>query len=135
LQDPSGPREAAAAAEQAELRHRVTETRRQVIEEIRSAWAELASARRTLAVISGELLPLLERRRAEVDVTFGAGESDVVALLLADQALQDVRARRIELEGRATLARIRLERAAAGASDPDLPEQAVTSPRFDEAQR
>ncbi len=114
LRDPSGPRDAAAAAAEAEVRNRITETRRLVIEEVRTAWAASESARRTLGVISTELLPLLERRRAEVETTFRAGESDVVALLLADQALQDVRARRIELEGRAALARIRLERAAAG---------------------
>jgi len=56
--------------------------------------------------------PRTPARRGEA--TFRAGESDVVALLLADQALQEVRARRIDLEGRAALARIRLERAAGG---------------------
>lgn len=114
LRDPSGARRAAADAAAAEIRHRIVETRRDVIESVRTAWAAYESARRTLAVLADDLLPLLERRRAEVEANFRAGESDVVALLLADQALQDVRARRIELEGRAASARIRLERAAGG---------------------
>lgn len=121
LRDPSGPRDAAAVAAQAALRHRITETRRGVIQDVRISWAGLDSARRTLDVVSGELLPLLERRRSEVEATFRAGESDVVALLLADQALQEVRARRIELEGRAALARIRLERAAGGPDAAPVP--------------
>ncbi|MCE9636865.1 MAG: TolC family protein [Planctomycetes bacterium] len=127
LRDPSSARDAAAAAAEAELRHRITETRRRVIEDVRTAWAAQDSARRTLAVLSTELLPLLERRRAEVETTFRAGESDVVALLLADQALQEVRARRIELEGRAVLARIRLERAAGGSDIAVVAESAPQS--------
>lgn len=122
LSDAGAPRDAAASAAESEMRHRITETRRRVIEEVRTAWVALDSARRTLDIVADELLPLLERRRAEVEATFRAGESDVVALLLADQALQEVRARRIELEGRATQARIRLERAAGGPRPGPSPE-------------
>jgi len=121
LRNPSGPRDAAAAAAEAEVRHRITETRRRVIEEIRTAWAADEWARRALSTLQTEVLPLLERRHAEVEAAYRAGEGELAEVLLADQALVEARGRRIELEERAALSRIRLERAAAGAVDVPVP--------------
>lgn len=128
LFDPSGPRTAAIVAAEAELRHRAVEVRRSVIRDIRQALADEAAAHRALDLLDRGLLPLLERRREQIDAAKGAGEVEITILLLADRELQDARARRVELEQRVLDARIRLERAAGGPDDapppPPGPQQA-----------
>lgn len=133
LFDPSGPRTAAIVAAEAELRHRAVEVRRSVIRDVRQALADEAAARRALDLLSGGLLPLLERRREQIDAAKRAGEIEITILVLADRELQDARARRVELERRVLDARIRLERAAGGPGDapppppgPQQPEQGGT---------
>lgn len=133
LFDPSGPRTAAIAAAEAELRHRAVEVRRSAIRDVRTALAAEAAARRALEVVDRILLPLLERRREQIDTAKRAGEVEITILLLADRELQDARIRRVELERRVLDARIRLERAAGGPDDapppppgPQQPEQGGT---------
>jgi outer membrane protein TolC len=133
LFDPSGPRTAAIEAAEAELRHKAVEVRRSVIRDVRQAIADEASARRALDLIDRALLPLLERRREQIDASKRAGEVEIAILLLADRELQDARARRVELERRVFDARIRLERAAGGPGDappappgPQAPQQEGT---------
>ncbi len=126
LFDPTGPRTAAIAAAEAELRHRAVLVRREAIRDVRQALAEEAAARRALDLLERGLLPLLERRRAEIDAAKRAGEVEIIVLLLADRELQDTRARRVELEHRVLDARIRLERAAGGPGDAPSP---PTGPR------
>ena len=117
LSDPSGPRDAAITASEAELRHRAVEIRRTVIRDVRLALVDEAAARRALDLLDRGLLPLLERRRAEIDASRHAGEVEITVLLLADRELQDARSRRVELERRVLESRIRLERATGGSGD------------------
>jgi outer membrane protein TolC len=121
LFDPSGPRTAAITAAEAELRHQAVEVRRSVIRDVRLALADEAAARRTLDLLERGLLPLLERRREQIDAARRAGEVEITILVLADRELQDARARRVELERRVLDARIRLERAAGGPGDAPFP--------------
>jgi outer membrane protein, heavy metal efflux system len=115
--DQGAPRDAALAAAQTELRHKAVEVRRAVIRDVRLALADEAAARRALDLLEKGLLPLLERRRGEIDAAKKAGEVEITILLLADRELQEARARRVELERRVLDARIRLERAAGGPTD------------------
>jgi outer membrane protein TolC len=100
LFDASAPRTAAIAAAETELRHRAVEVRRSVIRDVRVALADEAAARRALELLEKGLLPLLERRREQIDVAKRAGEVEMTLLLLADRELETARARRVELEHR-----------------------------------
>jgi outer membrane protein TolC len=114
LFDSSAPRTAAIEAAESELRHRAVEARRAVIRDVRVALADEAAARRALELLDRGLLPLLEKRRGQIDEAKRAGEVEIAILVLADRELHDARARRVELERRVLEARIRLERAAGG---------------------
>ena len=116
LADRGGPRRARAAALTAEERHRLTEARRRVVEDVRTALLELGGARADRERVERELLPLERRRRDEVEEAYRAGQVDVTALLLAEQALRVAEARRIELEHELSSAQVRLQRAVGGPS-------------------
>lgn len=103
-----------ARAREAEIRHRRTETRRRVIEEVRASLQALAGAQQNLSRVVNELLPLQERRRSEIEAAYRAGHVDVTALLLAEQALQAALTQRVELEHEHASAQARLERAVGG---------------------
>jgi outer membrane protein TolC len=103
-----------AAALEAETRHRLTTARRAVIEEVRTSLAALRGAQEDLERVVGELLPLAERRRSEVEESFRAGFDDATAVLLAEQALQEAHALRIGLEREVSDGLLRLERAVGG---------------------
>lgn len=122
LFDPSARRTAAIDAAEAEMRHHAVEVRRTVIRDVRQALADEAAARRALDLLDRGLLPLLERRRDDIDAARRLGEAEIAILVLADRELQDARARRVELEQRVLESRIRLERASGGPPDaPPLP--------------
>jgi outer membrane protein TolC len=103
-----------ARALTAEQRHRLTEARRGVVEDVRSSLESLGSAQRNLARVESELIPLQERRRAETEEAYRLGLLDVTALLFADQALQESQARRVDLAREVAAARTRLERSVGG---------------------
>jgi outer membrane protein TolC len=98
----------------AEQRHRLTEARRGVVEDVRSSLESLGSAQQNLARVERELIPLQERRRSETEEAYRLGLLDVTALLFADQALQESRARRVDLAREVAAARTRLERSVGG---------------------
>ncbi len=114
LFDSGGRRRERAQALTAEMRHRLTEAQRSVIEDVRSALAVFTGAQANLRRIVSELIPLQERRRAEIEQVYRAGQSDVTALLFADEALQRAHAIRIELERDASASLYRLQRAVGG---------------------
>jgi outer membrane protein TolC len=103
-----------ARALTAEQRHRLTEARRGVVEDVRSSLESLGSAQRNLARVESELIPMQERRRSETEEAYRLGLVDVTALLFADQALQESQARRVDLAREVAAARTRLERSVGG---------------------
>ena len=103
-----------ARAQQVEAMHKLTAIRRRVIEEVRTAYASLHSTQQSLATASDRLVPLLDRRRSEAEAVYKAGQSDAVALLLAEQDLQAGKATLIELQQATAQAVIRLHRAVGG---------------------
>jgi outer membrane protein TolC len=104
-----------AQARRAEALHQLTATRRQVVEEVRRAHAAYVASHRVLEQVRDRLVPLLERREEEAESAYRAGQSDVLALILAQQGLQAGRARRIELERKTRESLNRLHRAVGGA--------------------
>jgi cobalt-zinc-cadmium efflux system outer membrane protein len=97
-----------------EARHQLTDVRRQVIQETRQAHAAFAASQANLQRVGNELVPLLERRLAQAEAQFKAGQTDVTALLMAEQDLRAGRTRLVELQRRTTEALIRLQRAVGG---------------------
>jgi outer membrane protein TolC len=61
------------------------------------------------------LIPLQRERRAQVEAVYLAGEADVTTVLLAEQDLQESQARMVELERKAVVSFVALERAVGGA--------------------
>jgi outer membrane protein TolC len=103
-----------ARALEAEVRHRLTEAQRKVVEEVRTSLAALSGSQENLARVVEELIPLQERRRTEIEEAYRVGHVDVTALLVAEQALQATQAQRVELEREVASAMVRLQRAVGG---------------------
>jgi outer membrane protein TolC len=114
--DRGSERERRAHALQAEARHRLIEAQRAVVEEVRSSLATLRGSQENLERVVGELIPLQERRRSEVEEAFRLGHVDVTALLFAEQALQQTQTLRVGLEREVSTALLRLERSVGGRS-------------------
>jgi outer membrane protein TolC len=120
-----------AAALVVEARHQLTKTKRQIVEEVRKAYGTFRSSTDALERVRGELVPLQEQRREQAEAAYKAGQTDVTALLLAEQDLQAARARLIELQRRTSAAQIGLQRAVGGPREADRltsPENPSTKP-------
>ncbi|OYT68661.1 MAG: hypothetical protein CFK52_14585, partial [Chloracidobacterium sp. CP2_5A] len=83
------------SARQLETAHKLTDARRQVVEEVRRSHAAYRAAVDARKRVRDELIPLLERRRSEAESQYRAGQSDIIPLILADQDLQTARAKLI----------------------------------------
>jgi cobalt-zinc-cadmium efflux system outer membrane protein len=116
LFDTGSARKRRALAREAEARARLLEAQRTVIEEVRAALGALASAQDNLTRVAGELVPLQERRRSEIDEAYRLGLVDVTDLLFAEQALQDAQSLRVGLERDVSTALLELERSVGGRS-------------------
>jgi outer membrane protein TolC len=114
LFDSGGVRVDRARALTAEERHRLTHAQRLVTEEVRSALATRVGAQENLQLVVDELIPLQEKRRAEVEAAYQIGSVDLRSLLLAERALLEAHVRRVALAREASLAHSRLERAVGG---------------------
>jgi len=101
-------------AQEIGARHELTQMQRQVIEEVRRAYAGYKSALSTLRLADGQLLPLAQQRYEQAQSAYKAGETDLLRLLVAEEDLQDARKKLVDLHKRASLARIKLYRAAGG---------------------
>jgi len=126
---------AAVTAEQAEVRHRLTDAMRRTIERVRAAFAAAQTQRAQLRRVRGELLPMLEQRLARVRAAERAGEASALASLRAEAALADAVAAALTLDHDVAQALLRLERAAAGAplaARDDLPTDSPTSGHVEE---
>jgi len=101
-------------AQEIGARHELTQMQRQVIEDVRRAYAGYRSSLSILRLADGQLLPLAQERYDQAQSAYKAGEIDLLRLLAAEEDLQDARKKIIDLHKRASLARIKLNRAAGG---------------------
>jgi cobalt-zinc-cadmium efflux system outer membrane protein len=128
--DAGEARRARLTADQLEARHLMTLARRRVIEETRTAFGELEATRGNLARIRDELVPLQRQRRQLAEDLYRAGQTDVTPLFIAEQELRLAQTQAIEVEARAALSLVRLQRAVGGPGVADELAQAVpASPR------
>jgi outer membrane protein TolC len=113
-------------AQQMEARYRLTQARRQTVEEVRRSIAALVAQQAALAKARTELIPLADQRREQAEASYKNGFADITAVLLAEQDAQGARAKLIELQQKVSSARFRLQRAAGGPGA--VPESATTQP-------
>jgi cobalt-zinc-cadmium efflux system outer membrane protein len=114
--DTGSARQRRASALESEAQHRLVQAQRSVVEEVRTSLAALSGSQQNLDRIVRELVPLQERRRAEIDEAYRLGHVDVTALLFAEQALQQTQTLRVGLEREVSTALLRLERSVGGRS-------------------
>lgn len=114
LMDWGQARRANAQASQLKANHELTRTGRQVVEEVRRAFLSFSVSLDAYRKVRDELLPLLEQRQKDAEAAYRVGESDIIALVLADQDLQAGRTKLIELERKTSESLARLHRAAGG---------------------
>lgn len=107
-------RRARILAERMEARHDLTRARRRVVEEVRVSYQSMLTGAENLGRIRRELIPLLEERRGLAEDAYRAGESDVTALILAEQDLRAAQAQAIEVGEQAAVSFVRLQRAVGG---------------------
>jgi outer membrane protein TolC len=119
-------RRAKVEAQRIEARHLLTQTRRQVVEEVRRAIAALQASEAALGKARTELIPLADQRREQAEASYRNGFADITAVLLAEQDAQGARAKLIELQQKVSTARFRLQRAAGGPAA--VPEITTTQP-------
>jgi outer membrane protein TolC len=107
-------RSAKALAEAIQARHKLTQARRQAVEDVRRALASLAGAQAALDRVSLQLIPLQQQRQEQAQAAYRNGLADITAVLLAEQDSQAARAKQIELQQKASAAMFKLERAVGG---------------------
>jgi len=105
---------AKAKAAQLQARHEMTDLRRKVVEEVRSAVARYVASVDTLRKARDELLPLQQKRWEQTRASYEAGELDLAAMMLAEEDLSAARGTVIALEKKAASASVKLLRAAGG---------------------
>lgn len=106
---------ARAAAAQIEAQHELLAVRRQVVEEVRRAYATLVGTQANLDRVLSQLIPLQEARLQQAEAQFRAGQTDITGLLMAEHDLRASRSQLVDLQRRVAIARVRLERAVGGA--------------------
>ncbi len=132
LFDLGGPREDSAQAEVLAARHRLLGLQRDAVEAVRQAHAAATAADRAADQTASRLLPAARQRVEQTRQAFEAGFAGVTDTLVAQQDLLNAESRLMESRLRQRLARIDLERAAAGVPihriDPDAHTPEVASP-------
>jgi cobalt-zinc-cadmium efflux system outer membrane protein len=106
---------AKAVALRAEARQKLVKAHRQVVQEVRTAYSDFAGTLATVELVRTQLLPSQERRRSQTETAYRAGQTDITALILADQDLQAARAKVVELEQKTAQSFVQLQRAVGGA--------------------
>lgn len=97
-----------------EARHELTAVRRRVVEEVRRAHSILVATRMNLERVEKQLIPLQKRRLEQAEAQFKAGQTDLTALLLAEQDFQTSQVQLVDLHRRSAIALVKLERAVGG---------------------
>jgi cobalt-zinc-cadmium efflux system outer membrane protein len=108
-----------------EARHQLVATQRGVVEEVRRAHATLVGTQANLARVQDQLIPLQQSRLTQAEAQFRAGQTDITALLLAEQDLRSTQAQVVELQRRVAIAQVRLERAVGGSLSRPTPSPAT----------
>ena len=103
-----------ASASLDEARHQTTLLQRQIVQEVRTQYSSYRATLANLAMARDQLLPLQERRAAQAETSYKAGETDIANLLLAEEDLLDVRVKVVDLQKKAAVARVKLQRAVGG---------------------
>ncbi len=97
-------------------RHRLTQTVRQTVQEVRQAHAAQAKLAAVAAQARGQLTPLQQQRVDLARTIYESGQSGITPLLLAELDLQKAQLRAVQLELRAAHASTELRRASGGAA-------------------
>jgi len=95
-------------------RHRLTQTVRRTVQEVRQAHAAQAKLAAAAAQAREQLTPLQQQRVDLARAVYESGQSGITPLLLAELDLQKARLRAVQLELRAAVAAIELRRASGG---------------------
>jgi outer membrane protein TolC len=103
-----------AAALRVEARHKLVQVQRRAIEQVRRALASVRSNQQSLEMVRNQLIPLLQRRHDQTSQAYQVGETNITAVLLAEQELQEARARAIAIERKLATAHAALYRAVGG---------------------
>jgi cobalt-zinc-cadmium efflux system outer membrane protein len=119
-----------ATALQIEARHKLVQTQREVIEQVRRALASVRMNRQSLEIVRAQLIPLLERRHDQTSQAYQVGETNITLVLLAEQELQEARAKAIAIERKLATAYAGLYRAAGGAMAVSIPPTTQPWPRM-----
>lgn len=98
-----------------EARHELVTIQRTVVEEVRRAHSAYKSSTSDLNRVRTELIPLQRQRREQVEAIYLAGQTDLTAVLLAEQDLRAAQVKLVELERRTAVSYVRLQRAVGGA--------------------
>ncbi len=96
-------------------RHELVEQQREIIEDVRLAYATYVESQRTLREARERLLPLQSQQLDQAQRAYQAGDADLATLLLAQTDYQLGLSRIVDLGEKMELARVKLERAAGGA--------------------
>ena len=95
-------------------RHRLTQTVRRTVQEVRQSHAAQAKLAAAAAQAREQLTPLQQQRVDLARAVYESGQSGITPLLLAELDLQKARLRAVQLELRAAVAAIELRRASGG---------------------
>ena len=110
-----------ARAEVLAARHRLTDTARRVVGDVRQARAAASAADADTAALRDRVLPLQADRLERTRTAYRAGFADVTDVLSAQQDLLDTRLDLIEALLAGNRARSDLRRATGGVPDPNAP--------------
>ena len=103
-------------AQQVAARHELAKQQFDVIQDVRLAYATRLHSRRALTDAHDQLLPLQTQQLEQAQLAYKAGEVDLSTLLLAQTDLQGTLSKVIDLQEKATVAQVKLQRAAGGAA-------------------
>lgn len=97
-----------------EARHKLTQVRRQVVEDVRKAYDTYIATKAVMTNARTQLMPVQTKRLQQAEDAYRAGESDITTVLVAEQDLQDTKAKLVDLEQKTSATFIQLQRAAGG---------------------
>ena len=95
-------------------RHRLTQTMRQTVQEVRQAYAAQAKLASVAAQAREQLTPLQRQRVDLARAVYESGQSEITPLLLAQLDLQKAQVRKVQLELRAAIEAVELRRVSGG---------------------
>jgi outer membrane protein TolC len=116
-------------AQRIAARHDLLEQQREIIQDVRSAYAAYLHARESLSDLENQLLPLQQRQIELARVAYQAGETDLTTLLQGETDMQLTLSKNIELREKLLVAQLKLQRAAGGAGVADRIAAAASTQR------